>query len=84
MRMGLILVLVICRVDVLSDWRAMADAVTDDEGLASKGTTSAANLIQIMCACAWKATGSDLIPGRNDGRCVSSALAACTCTVAPT
>ena len=56
------------RVEVLSDWREMADCLTDDEGLGSRSATSAANIIQLMCACAWKATGADLVPGRNDNK----------------
>ncbi|KAK9861473.1 hypothetical protein WJX84_003608 [Apatococcus fuscideae] len=56
------------RVEVLSNWRAMADAVTDDRGLGSKDATSAANIIQLMCACAWKATAADTAPAGNIAR----------------
>lgn len=58
-----------CRVEVLSDWRAMADALTDEGGLGSKGATAAANIIQLMCACAWKAAGDALAPARADTKC---------------
>ena len=58
---------------MLSDWREMADAVTDADGLGCKGSTAAANIIQLICSCARKALGSDLIPGRKIARFASLA-----------
>ena len=57
-----------CSVEVLHDWRAMVDALTDDQANDARGDAATTNLILVLSASVHRAVAAPQQGSRPNGR----------------
>ena len=63
-----------CSVEVLQDWHAMVEALTDDQANEARGDRATTNLIMLLAATVHTATGGAQAGTRTDARWVPALL----------
>lgn len=61
-----------CSVEVLQDWHAMVEALTDDSANQARGDAATTNLTMLLAAAVRSATSAAPSGTRADARCVST------------